>query len=285
MMLALYDILIGPFAEYIFMKRALVTCVCMALTSAPIGVFLVFRRMSLMGEALSHGILPGIAVAYIIAGASLWTMTLGGVIAGLLIAYMSYYISKKTILNEDASFSALYILSLAVGIFLLSHQGGTLNLMHLLFGGVLAINRETLVFVTIVSTLSLGLLVTFFKALVYDCFDPLFMRMKKVNTPVLQGIFILLVVLNLVASCQALGTAMALGIMMIPAISARLLTHNLSHMIFLSFIFAVLSSYIGLLISMHGNYPSGPTIIMVTGFFYGLSFCATQLRKQYKRSY
>lgn len=264
----LYTLFIDPFIGYLFMKRALVVCLCISLSSAPVGVFLILRRMSLMGEALSHGILPGIAIAFFLAGFSLTAMTIGGVLAGLLIAISSTVIAKKTILHEDASFSALYILSLAVGVFLLSIYGGTLNLMHLLFGGVLAITVHTMVYVAIITTITLLMLIVFYRPLVYDCFDPLYARIKGVPTKRIQVLFICLVVLNLVAACQALGTLMALGIMMIPAITARLISRKLSTIIQLSVLIGMISSYLGLVISFHTNVPSGPTIIIVCGVVY-----------------
>lgn len=262
--------LIAPFKEYLFMRRALVACIGIVLSSAPLGVFLIQRRMSLMGEALSHGILPGIAVAYLLVGMWLPGLSVGGIMAGLIIAFLSNMAARKTILNEDASFSSFYIIALAIGVLILSTQGGNMNLLHLLFGNVLAVDTSALLFISIISLSSLILLFLLYRPLIYDCFDPLFMKSLGLKSSFYNAVFLALVVCNLVAACQALGTLMALGIMMVPAVTARLLHKRLLPMIITSTLIAILSSYVGLLLSYYLNWPSGPTIILVAGGFYGI---------------
>jgi zinc/manganese transport system permease protein len=273
--------LYAPFKEYLFMRRALVACIGIALSSAPLGVILIQRRMSLMGEALSHGILPGIAIAYLIVGMWLPGLSIGGILAGLTIAFLSNMAARKTILNEDASFSSFYIIALAIGVLILSTQGGNMNLLHLLFGNVLAVDSDSLLFISIISSLSLILLFLLYRPLIYDCFDPLFMKSMGLKSSLYSTIFLGLVVCNLVASCQALGTLMALGMMMVPAVTARLLLKRLFPMIIVSTLLAILSSYIGLLLSYYLNWPSGPTIILVAGVLYGLSLVSVFLKTRH----
>lgn len=259
---------LSPFQEYLFMRRALAACVAIVLSSAPLGVLLIQRRMSLMGEALSHGTLPGIAIAYLLWGAWLPALTMGGAIAGLLVAFFSHFISRKTILKEDATFSSFYIIALALGILILSLKEGSIRLVHLLFGNVLAVDAESLIFMAIISTASLVILAIIYRPLIYDCFDPLFMRSLRLPTHFYNFIFLTLIVGNLVASYQALGTLMALGVMMIPAVTARLMSKRLAAIFLSSIVIALCSSYFGLLFSYHFNWPSGPTIILVAGGFY-----------------
>lgn len=269
----------NPFQQYLFMRRALAACIAIVLSSAPLGVLLIQRRMSLMGEALSHGTLPGIAVAYLIWGMWLPTLTVGGAIAGLLVAFLSHLISQKTILKEDASFSSLYMVALALGILILSLKEGSIRLVHLLFGNVLAVDAASLIFMAIISTMSLVILAIIYRPLIYDCFDPLFMRSLKLPTHFYNFVFLTLVVGNLVASYQALGTLMALGIMMIPAVTARLLSKRLTTIFVNSIVLALCSSYLGLLFSYHFNWPSGPTIILAASVFYLISIAYTILKK------
>lgn len=266
-----------PF-EYLFMRRALVACVGIALSSAPLGVILIQRRMSLMGEALSHGILPGIAIAYLIVGMWLPGLSIGGILAGLTIAYLSNMAARKTVLNEDASFSSFYIIALAIGVLILSTQGGNMNLVHLLFGNVLSVDSDALIFISGISTISLILLFLLYRPLIYDCFDPLFMKSLGLKSSLYSTIFLALVVCNLVAACQALGTLMALGMMMVPAVTARLLCKRLFPMIVVSTLLAIFSSYVGLLLSYYLNWPSGPTIILVAGILYGISLIKVFLK-------
>ncbi|HVL72540.1 MAG TPA: metal ABC transporter permease [Beijerinckiaceae bacterium] len=135
----LYDALIAPFAEFDFMRRALVGVLAIALAGGPVGVFLMLRRMSLTGDAMAHGILPGAAVAYLVAGLSLPAMTVGGLIAGVTVAMLAGLVARATALKEDASLAAFYLLSLALGVTIVSMRGSSVDLFHVLFGTVLAV--------------------------------------------------------------------------------------------------------------------------------------------------
>src|SRR5215475_7077578 len=110
--MSLYDLAFAPFMDYGFMRRALVACVALAIGGAPLGVFLVLRRMALVGDAMSHAILPGVSLAFLCFGLSLWPMTLGGLLAGLLVALAAGAVTRFTPLKEDASFTGSYLLSL-----------------------------------------------------------------------------------------------------------------------------------------------------------------------------
>lgn len=279
-MYSLYDIFIAPFADYIFMRRALMASIGIALGCGPVGILLVLRRMSLIGDALSHGILPGIALGYLIAGLWLPALTFGGIIAGLVVSFLSGYIARRTILTEDASFTGFYIISLALGVLILSVKGGNMNLTHLLFGSILAVDQTSLYFITGVTTFTLITLALIYRPLIYECFDPLFVKMMGIPGGLYHLIFLLLVVVNLVAACQSLGTLMALGIMMLPAITARLVTRQVWTLALLSICLALVSGYTGLLLSYHLDWPSGPTIILVAGGFY----ISTLLVKQFQTS-
>ena len=140
----MYDLLISPFTEFSFMRYALASVVFLALSAAPVGVFLVMRRMSLIGDALSHAVLPGAAIGYMIAGLSLPAMGLGGFIAGMLMAFLAGIVSRFTELKEDANFAAFYLTSLAIGVLLVSLGNNSVELLHLLFGSVLAVDLDSL---------------------------------------------------------------------------------------------------------------------------------------------
>lgn len=279
----MYDIFVAPFIDYIFMRRAFIACISIALSCGPLGVLLVLKRMSLLGDALSHSILPGIAAGYLISGLWLPGLSMGGIIAGLIVAFLSGKIAHKTILEEDASFTGFYIISLALGVLILSIKGGNMNLTHFLFGSVLAVDHEILILISLVTTITLGILAIIYRPLIYECFDPLYVQMMGVKAGFYHIIFMGLVVINLVAACQALGTLMALGIVMLPAIAARLLTTQVWTAAFVSIGIASISGYIGLITSYQFNWPSGPTIILFCGIIYLLSLCFYLLkRKLYK---
>jgi zinc/manganese transport system permease protein len=265
------EIFIAPFADYEFMRRALIGSVALALSGAPLGVFLILRRMSLAGDALSHAILPGAAVGYLVAGLSLPAMTFGGLVAGLLIAFATGLASRLTTLREDASLAAFYLVSLALGVTLVSLRGSNVDLLHVLFGSVLGLDDAALMLLAGVSTLTLATLAVFYRALVLDTLDPMFLRQMNAMGEAIPFLFLTLVVLNLVAGFHALGTLMAVGLIMLPAASARLWTVRLAATLPASAAIGAACAYVGLVFSYETGAPTGPAIILAAGIVYFLS--------------
>jgi zinc/manganese transport system permease protein len=265
------EAVIGPFIEFSFMRRALVGCLALSLGAPPIGVFLMLRRMSLMGDVMSHAILPGAAVGYLLAGLSLFAMSLGGFAAGLAVALAAGLVARSTILREDASLAGFYLVSLALGVLLVSIKGSNVDLLHVLFGTVLALDDAAIIMLATISTLSLAVLAVIYRPLVLECFDPQFLRsVSNLSSPT-HLTFLVLVVLNLVAGFQALGTLMAVGIMLLPAIASRFWAVDVSGMIHVAIGGAFIASLSGLLLSYWANVPTGPAIILLCGVFYLLS--------------
>ena len=265
------EIFVAPFADYEFMRRALIGSAALALSGAPLGVFLILRRMSLAGDALSHAILPGAAVGYLVAGLSLPAMTFGGLIAGLLIAFATGLASRFTTLREDASLAAFYLVSLALGVTLVSLRGSNVDLLHVLFGSVVGLDDAALILLAGVSTLTLTSLAIFYRALVLDTLDPMFLRQTSAMGEAIPFLFLALVVLNLVAGFHALGTLMAVGLIMLPAAAARLWTVRLAATLPLSAAIGAACAYAGLVFSNETGAPTGPAIILAAGIVYFLS--------------
>ena len=270
-MIDLWNLLIGPFAEFAFMRRALVATLALSVSAAPLGVFLTLRRMSLLGDAISHAVLPGVAVAYMLSGLSLTAMATGGVVSGMLAAGLAGLISRFTTLKEDASLAAMYLVALALGVTLLSRHGTQLDLLHILFGSALGVDESGLMLVAGVASVSLLALAALYRGLVLETFDPVFLAASGHKGWVWQQAFLMLVVINLVAGFQTLGTLMAVGLMMLPAVSARLWHETLSAQLVNAAVQAALASVAGLLLSYHLDTPSGPTIIGCGGALYALS--------------
>jgi zinc/manganese transport system permease protein len=269
--MTLYALLIEPFVAYGFMRRALVACLALALGSAPVGTFLVLRRMSLMGDAMSHAILPGAAIGFLIAGLSLWAMSLGGLVVGLAVALAAGLVARATPLREDASLAGFYLISLAAGVLIISTRGSNVDLLHVLFGTILAVDDTALLLVAGIASLTLVLLAVIYRPLVVECFDPGFLRAVRGGGPACHLVFLLLVVLNLVAAFQALGTLMAVGLMMLPAAAARFWAVQVWSLAAVATLLAALSGAVGLLLSFHWELPSGPAIVLVAGACYLLS--------------
>lgn len=269
--MTLVDAAIAPFADYAFMRRALVACMALAIGSGPVGVLLMLRRMSLMGDAMSHAVLPGAALGFIAAGLSLWGMTMGGIAAGLVVAVVAGAVSRNTLLREDASLAGFYLASLALGVLLVSTHGNSLDLLHILFGTILAVDDPALLLVGGIASVSTLVLTAIYRPLVMECCDPAFLRSVGGRGGLHHLIFLVLVVLNLVAGFQALGTLMAVGLMMLPALSARFWAREVASMAGVAIGVGFVSGYLGLLISYHYRAPSGPAIVLVAAAAYGLS--------------
>ena len=267
----IWEILVAPFTEFGFMRRALLGCIAISVGATPVGLFLMLRRMSLTGDAMAHVILPGAAIGYLISGLSLGAMTIGGLIAGMAVALLSGFVTRVTALREDASLAAFYLISLALGVLIVSTRGGNVDLMHVLFGTVLALNDATLILLCSIASLSVLVLAGVFRPLVLECADPQFLRSVSGLSAITHLTFLALVVLNLVSGFHALGTLMAVGIMILPAATAKFWASTIGGLLAAAVITATLSSFCGLLLSYHFSLPSGPAIILVAGIAYVLS--------------
>jgi zinc/manganese transport system permease protein len=267
----LYDALIAPFADFEFMRRALVGTFALALGAPPIGVFLMLRRMSLIGDAMAHAILPGAAIGFLIAGLSVLAMASGGLIVGFLVAIGAGLIARATQLREDASLAAFFLISLALGVTIVSVKGSNIDLMHFLFGSVLAVDDPTLILIAGITSLSLIVLALIWRPLVLECVDPGFLRSVSRSGGPAHIAFLALVVMNLVGGFQALGTLLAVGIMMLPAVISRFWARDITGMIAVAVGSAAISGYAGLVVSYHADLPSGPAIILVAGVLYAVS--------------
>jgi zinc/manganese transport system permease protein len=267
----LYDLVIAPFAEFEFLRRALVGSAAIAIAGGPVGVFLMLRRMSLTGDAMAHAILPGAAVGYLMAGLSLPAMTAGGLVAGVIVAMLAGLVTRVTALKEDASLAAFYLLSLALGVTIVSLKGSNVDLLHVLFGTVLALDDAALLLVASVATITLVTLALLYRPLVLECVDPVFLRsVSRAGTPT-HLIFLGLVVLNLVGGFQALGTLLAVGMMMLPAAAARFWSADITLMMVIATLIGIASGFGGLLLSFHAELPAGPAIILTAGAVYLVS--------------
>ena len=211
----MFDMLAQPFFEFEFMRRALLGCLAISVSAAPVGVFLMLRRMSLTGDAMAHAILPGAAIGFLVAGLSTEAMTIGGIVAGCLVALLSGLVSRSTEVAEDSSMAAFYLISLALGVLIISVKGSQIDLLHVLFGSALALDNDALVLLISISTVSLSVMAVIFRPLVVECVDRQFLQSVSGLSPVAHLSFLVLVVLNLVGGFNALGTLMSVGMMIL----------------------------------------------------------------------
>lgn len=277
--------LLHPFTEFGFMRRAFVACCALSVSATPLGVFLSLRRMSLIGDALSHAVLPGAAIGYLLSGLSLMAMGIGGVIAGMAVALLSGAVSRYTPLREDASFAGFYLGSLALGVTLVSLRGSSVDLLHVLFGSLLAVDVPAIRLVSAVAGVTLVVMALIYRPLVIDAFDPTFLHAQsRWNAPLVHGLFLMLVVLNLVAGFQILGTLMSVGLMMLPAASSRFWSRHLSLMMLNAMLQAMVASAAGLLFSWYFSLPAGPAVVLSAAGLFLISIltgpCGGLLRRR-----
>lgn len=267
----IHDLLIAPFTEFEFMRRALAGVVALSLAGAPIGVFLMLRRMSLVGDAMAHAILPGAAIGFLLSGLNLFAMTFGGLIAGFAVAILSGVVARNTELKEDAALATFYLASLALGVTIVSMRGTNIDLLHVLFGNILALDDQTLLVIAFNATITLLTMAVIYRPLVVECVDPVFLRtVSRAGAPT-HLVFMALVVINLVNGFHALGTLLAVGLMILPAGIARFWSRDITGMIAVAVVSAALSSYVGLVLSYYAGVPSGPAIILIAAGLYVIS--------------
>lgn len=263
--------LLTMFLEYPFMQRALFACAILSFSAPPIGVFLVLKRITLTADAISHALLPGVAIMFLIYGYSYVAMSAGGILAGLCVLTLTVFVSSSThrqAIYNESNIAVFYMISLALGVILISHHGTMVDLVHVLFGQLLFVNKTLLILLASIGTLTLLSLALFYRLFVVSCFDPVFVKTCVRRDELCLVLFYALCVLNLVAGFLALGTLLAVGLMVIPAICAFLWSRQLSVIIVLSVVFALAASVVGLIVAFAANLAPSPTIILICGLIY-----------------
>ena len=263
---------------YDFMQRAFVATFVLSASIAPIGAFLVLRRLSLAGEAMAHAIVPGIVIAFVAFGLSVFSMVTGGLVAGVLVALGTSMLARRTLIKEDASLASLYLISLALGIFILSAAGSAIPLKSFLFGSTLGIDDDTLLLIGITATVTIISITIMLRPFIMIIFDPTYYDSQSSRSGFVQQWFMFLVVLNLLAAFKSLGTLMAVGLMILPATAARYWVSTITNYLLMTFLFALFSCWVGLLLSFYlADVPTGPAIVLVAGVVFIVSLCLSPL--------
>jgi len=274
--------LLAPFSEYLFLRRALVGSAVLAASMAPLGTLLIMRRMSLIGDAMAHAVLPGAVAGFLLAGLSIWAMALGGFVAAITVALLATVIAQRTEEYEDASFAAIYLIALAIGVIGVGASGGRVDLAHLLFGSVLAVDSDGLLLAAIVATSTWLVLAWIYRPLIIATLQAGFFDGTPTAT-VVRVAFMVLVVMNLVAGFQILGTLMAVGLLILPAAAARQWATRLESLMLLAVLIGIGSALAGLVLSFQADLPSGPAIVLCAGSAYLFSVIAGRHRKPTRR--
>lgn len=263
--------LLEPFS-YSFMQRALLSCSLLGFTNGFLGTFIILRRQALLADALSHSLLPGVAVAAMFVGLSPGGLLLGGLIAALLVALGGQLIARNSRLKDETAVASLYIIAFALGVVLIRFSRIKVDLTHFLFGNILGVSNGDLWIAYMAASLTLTSLVIFQRPLLLTLFDATVARASGIRVGWLEMGLLALTVLGLVASLQAVGVLLSLGLLILPAATAYLLTDSFPRMLWGGAVLGLLGSLMGLLLSFFANIPSGPCIILLLALFLGAAY-------------
>lgn len=259
-----HELFVEPFT-FGFMQRGLLSAVLLSLSGGLLGTILILRRLALMGDALAHSLLPGVALAYLLFGANILALFVGGLFAGLLTAAGSALLSRLTRVKEDAAFGSLFVIFFAAGIALVSTITTRIDFMHFLFGNILAVGPADLQLSSVAAVLTIAAFGVFHRSILLETFDPVFHRATGGRGGVTHIGLLCLTVLNLVAALQAMGIVLALGLFLLPAVTAYLWCDRLRSLLITSVALALGGSAIGILLSYHLNLASGASIVLTLG--------------------
>ncbi|HEY8393654.1 MAG TPA: metal ABC transporter permease [Thermaerobacter sp.] len=256
------DAILAVFVEplrYPFMLRALLAGTLVGIAGAVIGSFLLVRRWSLLGDAISHAVLPGVALSYLLG----WPYFTGALVTAILTALGIGFLERNTRLKSDAAMGLLFIGAFAAGLAILSRARSSVDVFHILFGNVLGVSTADLTLIAAVTVLVVGLVVALFKELQLWAFDPLTAEVAGLPVRLLHYLLMFLLSATIVAALQAVGIVLALAMLITPPATAYLLTRRFASMIALAAAFGVVSALTGLYLSFYLNIASGPAMVLV----------------------
>ena len=259
---------LSALGQYNFLQAALITSILVGVMSGVIGSFIILRGLSLMGDAISHAVLPGVAVAYMLG----INLLLGASIFGILAAMLIGYVASHSKLKNDTAIGIVFSAFYALGFVLISLAESSSNLHHILFGNVLAVSDRDLITTTCVLIAVILFIVIFYQELFVTSFDETFARTYGLRTQMVHYALMLMLTLVTVSSLQTVGIILVVAMLITPAATAFLWTNKLHWMLVDSAIFGALASLIGLFLSYTLNWSSGPAIVLVAAFIFGVSF-------------
>jgi ABC-type Mn2+/Zn2+ transport system permease subunit len=262
--------------HYAFMQTGLLAALLVGVTCATLGVYVVLRRLALIGDALAHAMLPGLVVAYLDG----WPLFGGAVVAGVLTALGVSWVSRRQLLGEDTAIGILFTSMFALGVLLTSLSRSFRDLTHLLFGNILGVTPGDLVLIAIVAVFVLGTLVLFHKELELTSVDPLYATSIGLSSDTVRTGLLLLLALTVVVGIRAAGVILTNALLITPAASAALLTDRLPRMMLLAALMAVVSAVVGLYGSYYWNVSSGAAIVLTCTACFGGAWSVRWLRRR-----
>lgn len=259
----MWSLFIEPFLEFDFLRRALFESVILSLSFSVIGLVLVTRRLSLIGDTLSHAMLPGVVIAFLLGGTGFYSLFLGGWITGFLLLAAAAWLSRRRSIEGDAVLALFAVFSVAVGILIASHTRTTTEILHLLFGNILSIDRDLLTVSAVIGAVTWSVLLIGYRSYFSALVDPAFFQSLRGPKTLGFAALLALFAANLTVGFAGLGAMMTVGLLIVPSLVGRRLAGSPLGMVVVSALFAMLVSLIGVLLSYHAEVPSGPAIVAV----------------------
>ncbi|MCJ7532823.1 MAG: metal ABC transporter permease [Anaerolineales bacterium] len=262
------DWVLAPLA-YAFMQYGLIAALMVGILCSIIGCYVVLRSMAFLGDAMAHAILPGVAVAYLLHG----NLTVGALIAAVLVALGIGFVSHKGAIKEDTTIGIIFTAALALGIALISSiRTYAVDLTHILFGNVLGVGERELWMTAIIGSIVLIITLLCYKPFLVISFDPILAQTMRLPVEFFRNLMLILLALTIVVSMQTVGVGLVAAMLVTPATTSYLLTYRLPTMMALSALIGALSSLIGLYASYYLNISSGSAIVLVATIFFLLAF-------------
>lgn len=254
--------------EFHFLQNSLVTAVVIGIVSGAVGCFIILRGLSLMGDAISHAVLPGVAISYIL-GINFFV---GAIIFGLLSSIIITFIKNNSIIKGDTAIGITFSSFLALGVILIGVANSSTDLFHILFGNILAVQDIDKWLTIGVSGIVLIVIILFFKELLITSFDPLMARAIGMKVNFYHYLLMVLLTLVSVTAMQSVGTILIVAMLITPAATAYLYTNSLRKMIILSSSLGAVSSVLGLFIGYSFNIAVGSSIVITSAIIFAISF-------------
>lgn len=264
----LFELLIEPL-QYDFMQRALIVAVLVGLICSVVGSYLLVQRLALLGDAISHSVLPGLAIAY----ALNLNLFVGAFLSGMLGTTLITWIRTRSPIKEDAAMGIVLSSFFALGITLITliQKDNKIDLNHFLFGNVLGVTATDVRDTSIIALLVIATVWLLYKELLFYTFDPEGAQVAGLPVDQLNFGLMSLIALTVVASLKAVGVVLVLALLITPGATAYLLVNRLHQVMVLGAAIGIFSSISGMYLSAWFNLPSGPAIALVASGFFALA--------------
>ena len=269
----LMEFFIEPF-QYPFMQRATLAAVIIGIACAILSCYMVLKGWSLMGDAISHAVLPGVVLAYVTA----IPLTIGAFLSGLFCSFATGYLKEHSRIKEDTVMGIVFSGMFAVGLVIFASVDTDQHLMHILFGNILGITPDVLIQISAICLITITIMLVKQKDFMLYCFDPNQARIVGLPVALLHYGLLSILALTIVASMQAVGIILVVAMLISPGITAYLLTRSFSRMITLAILFSVISSVIGTFISFHIDGATGPSIVLTQAVFFIIALLCNQIK-------